>query len=90
MKRKWIILGALVTSLLLTGVAIAANSPSIDWWTIGGGGGSDAAGGTTLEGTSGQAVVGPDSNGAHELCAGFWCGAAAEYRVYLPTVLRDF
>ncbi len=83
MKKKWMILGALVVSLLLTGVAAAAaNGPSIDWWTIGGGGGSDT--------TVGQAVVGADSNGTHDLCAGFWCGAEAAYRIYLPMVLRDF
>jgi hypothetical protein len=89
-KKRWMILSVLVVSLLLTGVAVAANGHSIDWWTIGGGGGSDATGGTTLDGTVGQAVVGTDSNGAHELCAGFWCGTQAAYRIYLPMVLRDF
>jgi hypothetical protein len=90
-KRKWMILGALIASLLLISAAQAApNAPSIDWWTIGGGGGSDAVSDTALSGTVGQAVVGADDNGAHELCAGFWCGAAAEYEVYLPLVLRDF
>jgi hypothetical protein len=90
-KRKWVILGALVASLLLISAAQAApNAPSIDWWVIGGGGGSDTTGGTTLSGTVGQAVVGTDSNGTQELCTGFWCGATAEYKVYLPMVLKDF
>jgi hypothetical protein len=90
-KRKWAILGALVAGLLLMSAAQAApNAPNIDWWVIGGGGGSDTASGTTLSGTIGQVIAGTDSDGTQELCAGFWCGAAAEYKIYLPLILKDF
>ena len=84
MKRKWVILGTLVASLLLISAAQAApNAPSIDWWVIGGGGGSD-----TVSGTVGQAMTSDEPH--FNLCVGFWCGAMAEYKVYLPLTLRDF
>ena len=39
-------------------------------------------------GTAGQPVVGSAASGSHTLCSGFWCRTEAEYRVYLPLVLR--
>jgi len=43
-----------------------------------------------LDGTIGQAMVGVVSSAPYELCSGFWCGTAAQYRVYLPLVLRNY
>jgi hypothetical protein len=95
MKRKWTVLGALVASLLLAGIAVAApGSSSIDWWVMGGGGGSGAAGSVALDATVGQAVAGVDGSGEYVVCAGFWyglgpCGEPPEFTVYLPLVLRN-
>ena len=88
MKTKIMI--ALAAFLLLTGVALANVGPTVDWWVIGGGGGHAEAGAYALDGTIGQAMVGVASSGSSELCAGFWCGAAAVYKTYLPLVVRNF
>jgi hypothetical protein len=89
MKRTAILL-ALAALLLLTGVALANGTPAIDWDVIGGGGGHVEAGVYALDGTIGQAVVGTATDTGSELCSGFWCGAAVEYKIYLPLVLRNY
>ncbi len=82
--RWWLALGVIVVGLALVGTALAAaNAESVDWWVIAGGGGHGGAA-TTLGGTVGQWVAGGDAR----LCAGFWCGVAAQYRVFLPLVLK--
>jgi len=86
---KWVALGVLVVSLLFTGVALANGAPSVDWWVIGGGSVSGAAGTISLDGTLGQWVAGSDTADTTHLCSGFWCGAGAQYDVYLPLVLRQ-
>jgi hypothetical protein len=87
MKRVTLSL-ILVASLLLAGVVLANGSPTIDWDIIGSGGGYAQAGAYTLDATIGQAVVGMSADTGCELCAGFWCRAAATYGIYLPLVLR--
>jgi len=81
---------ALAVLLLLTSVALANGTPSIDWWVIGGGGGHAEADPYTLDGTVGQPVVGVVSNAPYELCPGFQGGAGAEYKIYLPVILRNY
>jgi hypothetical protein len=90
------VFGALVASLLLAGIVVAApSSHSIDWWVMGGGGGSEDTGTINLDGTAGQALVGVEDSGDYVVCAGFWyglgpCGAPAdESWIYLPLVLRN-
>lgn len=73
----------------LTGIALANGTPTIDWDVIGGGGGHAEAGIYALDATIGQAVVGPATDTDFELCSGFWCRAAVEYKIYLPLVLRN-
>ncbi len=80
----------LTALLLLTGTALAANGYEITRNVIGGGGGPAANGSYALNSTIGQAVVGRASQSIYDLCAGFWCGVGAEYRIYLPLVLRNF
>jgi hypothetical protein len=77
-------------SLAAQDVVLAQASASYDlsWHVIGGGGGRMAGAHHTLQGTAGQPVIGPTAGGGHTLCSGFWCGVEAEYRVYLPLVLR--
>ena len=76
----------LFSSLLLTGLVLAQGV--VDWDVTGGGGGHAEAGIYSLDGTIGQAIVGRISNTPYELCAGFWCGAATDYKVYLPVVIK--
>jgi hypothetical protein len=91
-RRKLSMSAALLCFLLLAGLALASGSYSINWWVIGGGGGLISGGGYAINATIGQAVVGTVSGGGYELCAGYWCGAAAvvEYKVYLPIVLKNY
>lgn len=80
---------SLAILLLLAGIVLASGStPTVDWWVVGGGGGHVEASPYALDGTIGQGAVGEVSN-SYELCSGFWCGAA-EYRIYLPLVLRNW
>jgi hypothetical protein len=90
-RKKWIILGTLVLSLLFATAALANGFPSISWWVIGGGGGSTTVGSTSLDGTIAQWVVGSDESGDLQLGPGFWGGGWDESHViFLPVVLRDF
>ena len=93
-KRKLSLLTAtLFFTLLLASAALAAATQSVDWSVISGGGGHAESGDGiyTLDATLGQPVVGMASDAAGiELCAGFWCGGAAETarHIYLPVIQR--
>ena len=84
------VIPALLAFFLLASVALAQGMPAIPWSVIGGGGGHAEAAPYALDGTLGQPIVGQAASLPYDLCAGFWCGAAAQYRVYLPLVLRNF
>jgi hypothetical protein len=75
-------------ALALPVLAQVSAAYNLSWHTIAGGGGRMESAQHTLHGTVGQAVTGQASSGGHTLCSGFWCGVEAEYRVYLPLVLR--
>lgn len=64
-------------------------STALNWWVIAGGGRHITSGNTTLEGTLGQPLAYQQSSGNTELCAGFWCGTAVEYAVYLPAIMNQ-
>jgi hypothetical protein len=85
---------ALLAVLLVVGAALAQGGPAIAWWVISGGGAPSTGGNVTLNDTLGQPIVGqsavePTGGSGHAVCSGFWCGIPAEYRVYLPLVLRN-
>jgi hypothetical protein len=62
----------------------------LSWWTIDGGGTTDAGGGAyTLGGSAGQPDAALWSGGGYVLVGGFWGGAAVEFHLYLPLVLRS-
>ncbi len=95
--NKWILIGiagGLTCILLLTSVALAMESDhyKLDWFTplTGGGGGAAASTNYAVNFTVGQSVAGVSSSTNHEVCLGYWCGGAAQYRIYLPLVLRNF
>ena len=63
---------------------------SIDWYTIDGGGAMNSSGGSySLSGSIGQPDAGTLGNGSYSLVGGFWGGAAINYTVYLPLVLKN-
>lgn len=88
--RIFLLLGA---CLIIAGVAMAAELPSLKWYVIGGGGGPMVNGKTEINGTLGQPVVGLVSEGKYSLYAGYWAGVedvylpADEY-IFLPLIRR--
>ncbi|HUV88117.1 MAG TPA: hypothetical protein VMY80_00565 [Anaerolineae bacterium] len=63
----------------------------LSWFTIDGGGGTASSEGYTLTGTAGQPEPGAAlQGGGYVLIGGFWPGAAAGCRLYLPLVLKSW
>ena len=93
-KRMLIVLLCLLCGLLLAGRALAMRSDHywLDWFTPLTGGGGGPAGSThyAVNFTVGQSVIGSFSGANYRGCLGFWCGGAAQYRVYLPLVVRNY
>jgi hypothetical protein len=93
MKRKWflsLLLFVIAFALLGVAGASALGGYSLDWWTVDGGGATSSGGVYTLGGTIGQPDAGTATGGTYTLTGGFWGGSAAQYRVYLPLVLRSY
>mgnify|MGYP005840982857 CR=1 FL=1 len=96
-RTIWIVLFAgVLLGLTLAGLVRAQSGGGYDltWNTIDGGGYMfSTGGGYALGGTIGQADAGTLSGGGYTLAGGFWGGgvgvAAAQYRVYLPSLLRN-
>ncbi len=87
---------ASLAALLALGVVSGVSAQSgggydLTWNTIDGGGATfSTGGGYSLGGTVGQPDAGTLSGGPYTLAGGFWGGGAAQYRVYLPLVLRNY
>lgn len=86
---------ALVLTLIVAGVVLAASRYSIPRQVIGNAGGRVAAGNYVLSNTSGQVVAGHVTAGGYKLCAGFWCeGAQASppipRPIYLPAIFHNY
>lgn len=88
--NKWTLLLGLAVALCLgfggltlVGHASTTQAPTLDWSVVGAGGNASAQ----LASTVGQTAIGW-SSGAQQLGSGFWYGAAAPYRVFLPLLLR--
>ena len=104
-KHKAGILLALAGLLLLMSVVQAqtGNQPEppasntaagydLSWWTVDSGGVVEAGspGLYSLSGSIGQPDAGLVlTGGGYTLAGGFWGGAATQYRIYLPLVLRN-
>ncbi len=101
LRRTTVIL-TLAALLLLAGVAQAqadgqpdrpAAGYDLSWWTVDGGGAVRAGspGSYTLSGSIGQPEAGLAlSDEEYILIGGFWGGAATQFRISLPLVLRNF
>jgi len=91
LRGRLVLVAFLLLGLTVPVLAQVSSSYDLSWHVIAvGGGRMESAGGHTVLGTAGQSLVGPMVSGGHALCGGFWCGAAARYRVYLPLVVHNF
>ena len=85
---RWI----LALLVLGTGVAVAAGSYDLSWWTVDGGGGDSSGGDYMLSGTLGQPDAGALTGGGYRLGGGYWGGGASLSPlgpcVYLPLIQR--
>jgi hypothetical protein len=86
------VLLALTAILLLAGSALAMSSTNyrLDWFTpmTGGGGGPASSASYAVNLTVGQTVIGASSSANYGVGLGYWYGAAAQFRIFLPVVLR--
>jgi hypothetical protein len=84
------VLSILIMLLLSVTVTLAQGSYDLSWHVIAGGGGQMQSASHTLMSTIGQPVVGTMQSSNHNLCSGFWCRTIAEYRIYLPLVVKNY
>ena len=72
-------------------VALPGAGYDLSWFTVDNGGGTASGGGYTLTGTAGQPEPGGALQGdGYVLIGGFWPGAAAGCRVYVPVVMKSW
>ncbi len=98
--RKSIALAALLLTIALSlpsarpvsrVLAQTGGGYDLSWHTVDGGGDTVSGGGYTLSGTAGQPDAGTTlTGGGYTLTGGFWHGARAVYKIYLPLVLRNY
>ncbi len=88
-----VVVGGVLCTLLVTGVVLAMSSTNyrLDWYIplTGGGGGPASSANYAADFSVGQSVVGAGQSDSYAVCLGYWCGAAVEYRIYLPLVIRN-
>jgi hypothetical protein len=82
----------LLSGLLLAQIATAMSSPNykLDWFTplTTGSGGTASSTHYAVNLTIGQTVIGASSSASYQVGLGYWYGAAIQYKVYLPIVLK--
>jgi len=91
--HRVLLLLLLAALLSLPPLALAQSGDGYDltWSTVDGGGYTLSSGdGYTLGGTIGQPDAGVLTGDGYALGGGFWGGGAAEYKIYLPLILRNF
>ncbi len=96
MRQMQSIAGKATRSLLLMLLVLSIALPvaaqggyALAWWTVDGGGYTSSSGsGYSLGATTGQPDAGVFSGGGYTLVGGFWGGAAVDYKVFLPLVLK--
>ncbi len=93
MRTKLAIFIAALLSLSMPSAPAVADGGGyqLTWYSIDGGGATFSTGGAyQLGGSIGQPDAGTSSGGGYTLVGGFWSGAAIEYKVYLPAVLKGY
>ena len=93
MRRRVTVLLALTAILLLAGNALAISSTNyrLDWFTpmTGGGGAPASSASYAVNFTIGQTAIGASSSANYGAGLGYWYGAAAQFRIFLPVVLKN-
>ena len=93
MRRRVTVLLALTAILLLAGSALAMSSTNyrLDWFTpmTGGGGAPASSASYAVNLTVGQTAIGATSSANYGAGLGYWYGAAAQFRIFLPVVLKN-
>jgi hypothetical protein len=93
MKLRLALTLVLVLIVFVSGIALAAGSYDLSWWTVDGGGGTSNGNGYTLNGSLGQPDAGTlASGGEYTLTGGFWHGGVTVIppgtTVYLPLLIK--
>jgi len=87
------VLLALTAILLLASSALAMSSTNyrLDWFTpmTGGGGAPASSARYAVNFTVGQTAIGVSSSANYGVGLGYWYGAAAQFRIFLPLLLRN-
>jgi hypothetical protein len=92
MRRIMLFLTLTVFLLLISSAqAMESDNYKLEWFTplTSNGGGAVSSDNYAINFTVGQSVVGTSDSDSYDGCLGYWCGGAAEYRIYLPLVLRN-
>ena len=81
--------------LLFVSIALAQVSDNYDlsWHTIAGGGGPMSSANYALNGTIGQAAIGPATDTNYDQGAGYWYGVVIQvgpFEIYLPLILKGY
>lgn len=83
--------------LLVVSIALAQASDNYDlsWHVVSGGGGPMSSTNYAINGTIGQAAIGPAVSINHELGAGYWYGVIiqigpVEFKIYLPLIFKNY
>ena len=89
-KVKIVVLTVVLLLVLVSmSSAGSSNQYAIEWDVAGAGGAPMTSSTYGLVGTIGQPAQGISSSSSYVLCAGYWCGIAADYSLYLPLTLSD-
>ena len=89
-QRKIVLVVLMLGSLaLISGVLLLQDNYAIDRYVIAGGGSRVKGTNYGVISTMGQGAVGNFGTSAnYGACGGFWCGGLAEFKVFLPVILR--
>ncbi len=92
MKRNTFLITLLVLFLLASSaLAMESENYRLDWFTpmTGNSGDEMSSANYAVNFSVGQTAIDEISDDNHAVCLGYWCGLPAEYKIYLPLVLRN-
>ncbi len=92
MKQSTFLITLLVLFLLASSaLAMSSDNYSLEWYTPMTGNGGDELDSTNyaVNFTVGQTAIDEIADDNYAVCLGYWCGLPAEYKIYLPLVLRS-
>ena len=91
--RSVVLVAVFLCGLVLASAALAggmfSDNYGVPWDARYGGGGLISSDNYAINGTVGQGAIGWTASDNYGVGAGYWYAAAAEYKIYLPLVLRQ-